>query len=213
VKELILSGLRQPDDVSRQSTNLLELTTGEKLDFWNTEGSGSPDFPAEQPKDSILLMKEKEAPDTTLFTETRAFLIESKAYQWLLGRIRTSLVLTTRRGTDVELIRNVIIDCLNRHDSYGTFHTATFLIFWSPLRFLREQNYQDGEDQAIGEVITVTGSAIDAQAMTCAQYMHQTWPLTGNETLRALQAAMAEKLSHRHHCISSYPRCGSFSEC
>lgn len=198
--------MREPDDVSRRSRNLLELTTGEKLDFWNTEGSGTPDFPLEQPKDSILIVKEKEAPDTPLFTETRTFLIESRAYQWLLGRIRTSLILTRREGTTVEFLRNTIIARLDLSDLYGRFRTATFQISWSPLKFLREQHYQDGGNQAIGEVITVTGSAIDAQAMTCAQYMHQTWPVTGNETLRALQTAIAETRSHGHHCICSYPR-------
>jgi hypothetical protein len=166
--------LREPDDVSRRSRNLLELTAGEKLAFWNTEGSGTPDFPVEQPKDSVLIMKEKEAPDTPLFTETRTFLIESRAYQWLLGRIRTSLILTTREGTTVEFIRYTFIAHRDLSDLYGRFPTATFRISWSPLNFLREQYYQDGKNQAIGEVITVTGSAIDAQAMTCAQYMHQT---------------------------------------
>jgi hypothetical protein len=83
-------------------------------------------------------------------------------------------------------------------------YSAHYVISWKPLKFLREQSYQKGRKQAIGEIITVTGSAIDAQAMTCAQYMNQTWPLSGVETLGALQAAMAAPF-HRHHCICSYP--------
>ena len=41
-------------------------------------------------------------------------------------------------------------------------------------------------------VLTLTGSAIDAQAVTCKQYMKQTWPSTGIDTLRAVKKALAQ---------------------
>ena len=169
--------------------NLHGLATDEMLSYWNTEGSDAPDLPVEKLAEFMLNMEENEDPGSPLFTETQKILIKSKAYQWLVGRIQTILV--TTEGTTAESISKMIHIRLNS-DELDRLHTATFRTSWSPLRFLREQNYQKGENQAIGEVITVTGSAIDAQAMTCAQYMHQTWPVTGDEVLWALQAAMAE---------------------
>jgi len=197
-EESMLSVPRETDDISRQARNMSSLTTEEKLSCWNTEGSDAPDLPVEKPAEFMLNTKEDEGPNSPLFTETRTILIQSKAYQWLVGRIQT--ILTTTEGTTVEFISQMIRWRLNS-DQADEVHTATFRILWSPRRFLREQNYQKGERQAIGEVITLTGSAIDAQAMTCAQYMNQTWPLSGTETLGALQAAMAEIPNHWHKCI------------
>jgi hypothetical protein len=198
----VLSVWREPDDILRQARNLPSLTTDEKLSYWNTEGSDAPDIPVEKPEESMLIVRENKAPHSPLFTETGKFLIGSKAYQWLLERIRADSVLA-RTGTTADFIRDVIRNRLlaDQVDRLDEPHTTTFEIFWSPLRFLREQNYQQGEYQAIGEVITLTGSAVDAQAMTCAQYIHQTWPMTGDETLWALQAAMTKIPNHRHQCI------------
>jgi hypothetical protein len=192
------SVLREPDDVSHRSTTSDELTTREKLSFWNTEGSGTPDVPVEEPMDSILVeseVDEKEDHSIPFFPEARASLIESKAYDWLLRKIRTNLILTSRKGTPVEIIKDAIPVGLSSRGVSGkrslSVREAVCETSWNPLIFLKEQHYQDKENQAIGEVITVTGSAIDSQAMTCAHFMHQTWPSTGDEALRALQAAMA----------------------
>jgi hypothetical protein len=194
--------LREPDDISRQARTLPGLTTDEKLSYWNTEGSDSPDLRVENLSEPRLILEERADPNT-LVTVTWTILIQSKAYQWLVGRIQR--ILTTREGATMEFIRKVILGRLNvSNPPSDGIYSADYLISWRPLEFLREQNYQKGENQAIGEIITVTGSAIDAQAMTCAQYMNQTWPLSGNETLGALQAAIASPF-HRHHCICSYP--------
>lgn len=200
--------LRETDDGPRQATSVSDLTTHEKISYWNTEGSDAPDLPVEKPKESMLIVKEKEAPDSHLLSEAWTILVESRAYQWLLGRLRiwAGSVLTTREGTTMEAIRHSILHSLNarnRANLDGTYE-AHYVISWSPLEFLRKQSYQKGENQAIGEVITVTGSAVDAQAMTCAQYMNQMWPLSADETLGALQAAMTAP-SKWHHCICSYP--------
>jgi hypothetical protein len=194
--------LREPDDISRQARTLPGLTTDEKLSYWNTEGSDAPDLPVERLSEPRLNLEEKEGPNI-LVTATWKILIQSKAYQWLVGRIQR--ILTTKGGGNMESISKAILGRLNSSDPESDgIYSAHYMIPWRPLEFLREQNYQKGENQAIGEIITVTGSAIDAQAMTCAQYMNQTWPLSGVETLGALQAAMASPF-HRHHCICSYP--------
>lgn len=212
-----MSRRREPDDVSYRSRTSDELAMKERVSFWDTEGSGTLAVPVEQLKASVLVESEAEEkwdPIVPFFPEARTFLIKSEAYKWLLRRIRTNLTLTARKGTAVEIIRDTILAALYSQTLHRkrspSAHEAAFEIFWSPLIFLREQQYQDGENQAIGGVITVTGSAIDAQAITCAQYMHQTWPSTGDRTLRALQAAMTDTPSHIHKCIHSLKRTSSF---
>lgn len=67
----------------------------------------------------------------------------------------------------------------------ASFHVA--------LRLEAFLHWYHGADrgQALGAVLTLTGSAIDAQAVTCQQYMKQTWPSSGIETLRAVEEALA----------------------
>ncbi|KAK3944432.1 hypothetical protein QBC46DRAFT_404341 [Diplogelasinospora grovesii] len=45
----------------------------------------------------------------------------------------------------------------------------------------------------IADVITLTGSSTDAQALTCEQYLRQTWPATGGHFLRALQGVLRDR--------------------
>ena len=116
------------------------------------------------------------------------------------------MTLTTRKETTIDAIRHDVLAGLDfqkvqeRQFSRQTCKLI-FDVAWSPLDFLREQKCEDGEDQEIGKVITLNGSAINAQAITCAQCMHQTWPTTGVESLRALEAAIAEESTGIYSCI------------
>jgi hypothetical protein len=52
-----------------------------------------------------------------------------------------------------------------------------------PSAFVREQEYREKPDEVVEITITLTGSAKDAQALTCAQYLCQTWPSVGRHTV------------------------------
>ena len=181
------------------------LTLAEKMGLWNVEGADFADVQAERPEDSAdLVDEEDEVYHLPHFAEARKFLIESKAFKWLLGRIETALNLTTRNGTIMERINDEICTTLSFQKALNReIYTAKFEINWRLLDFLREQQYENGEDQDISTIITLNGSAINAQAATCAQYMQQTWPVTGSETLRALQTTLAKKSTHTCNNIIS----------
>ncbi|ERF69251.1 hypothetical protein EPUS_09068 [Endocarpon pusillum Z07020] len=73
----------------------------------------------------------------------------------------------------------------------GRFCTASFHVS------LRLEAFLDWYCEAdpcrdLEAVLTLTGSAIDAQAVTCKQYMKQTWPSSGIDTLRAVKKALAQ---------------------
>lgn len=140
--------------------------------------------------------------------EARSFLTRSEAFKRLLTRIHTASGLTTRKGQIIQTIRERILSTFtSRNDQLKgdvinpRTYSACFQVEWTPRAFLAHQ-YQAGEQQ-IEEVITVNGSAIDAQAITCGEYIRQVWPLNGIETLRALQAALNPTMQS-HKCKVLY---------
>ncbi|KAK0645260.1 hypothetical protein DIS24_g8055 [Lasiodiplodia hormozganensis] len=72
----------------------------------------------------------------------------------------------------------------------GPIFDARFEIEWDLLGFLRRQKYDAALEIAVERAITLTGSAKNAQAMTCLDYMSQTWPVIGEEIVKVLQKAL-----------------------
>jgi hypothetical protein len=158
------------------------------------ENSRPPDLDEEFENDDYAIIH---------FPEAWAFLKKSHAYKWLLGIIKSRLVLTETRGTLMEQIGDEILRGLTlanrgRGNENGICR-ATFEVAWDLTEFInREFPHQDSLQ--IGSIITLTGSSVDAQALTCAEYMAQVWPTTGWETLKALQEAINKGIARLHKC-------------
>jgi hypothetical protein len=73
----------------------------------------------------------------------------------------------------------------------ATEQVASFLVAWDPLKFIDEQGFSRDKGSILDKIITINGSLHEAQALTCAQYMQQTWPATGADTLGAIVSALA----------------------
>jgi hypothetical protein len=58
---------------------------------------------------------------------------------------------------------------------------------WEVPDFLRDYF---AEGQELSKVLTLTGEAINAQAMSCSDYLEQTWPVLGRVLLEGLQEAL-----------------------
>ncbi|KAJ5525503.1 hypothetical protein N7494_012153 [Penicillium frequentans] len=58
---------------------------------------------------------------------------------------------------------------------------------WDPVTFLQEQQYLESPEIAIGQAIVLTGSAVMVQALTCSEYLQQTWPSSGMKILELIQ--------------------------
>jgi len=96
----------------------------------------------------------------------------------------------------MEAIRREIISSLPFAEAYK----ITFGIEWDPLAFVKEQEYREEPDEAVERAITLTGSAKDAQALTSAQYLCQTWPSAGEHTMRLVKDVLRCGPGHRHTC-------------
>ena len=70
---------------------------------------------------------------------------------------------------------------------------CSFDITWDPAQFLVDQ-FEVPTEASLCNVITVTGSREGLQAATCLEYVQQTWPVTGEETLFGLQDYVRNKL-------------------
>ncbi|RYP32296.1 hypothetical protein DL767_005271 [Monosporascus sp. MG133] len=131
------------------------------------------------------------------------FIFNSPAYEWLLASLRKEILLAPAEPNSLEAIRREIIKSLPSSHIVSRKKPAeaykmTFVVEWSPLAFVIEQGYEEEPDEAIGIAVTLTGSATDAQALTSAQYLCQTWPTVGEHIIRLVREVVRSGTGHRH---------------
>ena len=150
------------------------------------------------PEENDIVSDDGDAADfaVTHFPEAWQFLTTNHAYYWLLSRVRSEMLLSKREGTASECIRKEILRGLasrEKRSGYGQpLIKAKFRIPWSLPRFLETQ-YPQERNPRLGSLITLVASGDDVQALSCAQYMSQVWPVTGSETLNAVQGALDKR--------------------
>ncbi|KAK6335930.1 hypothetical protein TWF730_003305 [Orbilia blumenaviensis] len=122
----------------------------------------------------------------------RDLIFNAPAFEWLVGSLRREVILTSTESNHMETIKNSIIKSLpqsyrvSKHRSTEAFQMI-FMTGWKPLVFVGEQEYENEPSEAIERAITLTGSAEDAQALICAQYLYQTWPSTGKHIIKLIK--------------------------
>jgi hypothetical protein len=68
---------------------------------------------------------------------------------------------------------------------------------------MKEQQYKESPSEALERVITLTGSANDAQTTTTGEYLSQTWPATGKHVMLLVTNIMRNTDHHvmcKHNC-------------
>lgn len=154
----------------------------------------------------------------------RDAVFNSVAYKWLISRLIKALVLAPVEGDDFcAHIQSEISACLEQKRSVSSKraserYTMLFVVEWDPMAFLQEQ-FPDHSNvgRLMHEVLTLTGSATDAQVLPCAEYVHQTRETTGPALLALLTDALVleKKVSGKchqprlYHCfrgLTSYRR-------
>ena len=85
---------------------------------------------------------------------------------------------------------------LNYHDPDWNEGSCcgSLVVHWSPFEFMREQ--YGTRSVTLGQVLTISGSQLQAQATTCEDYMRCTWPSSGLRNLELIQRAFSIP-SHR----------------
>jgi hypothetical protein len=126
-------------------------------------------------------------------------------YVWFLDRLRREIMLSKAAESAMDSIRNIILRAMPRanHISRKSSTQAvevTYFVDWSPVIFLDEQEYADPHPLAFTKAITLTGSHTDAQALSCKDYLRQTWPHTGNGVLMLIERLLSPSSPNEAVC-------------
>ncbi|TGJ65999.1 hypothetical protein EYR41_009928 [Orbilia oligospora] len=128
----------------------------------------------------------------------RDFILKTPAFEWLVGVLRREITLLTPAEPNyMEITKRSVSECLpsshriSKDRSAEAFNTI-FLTGWKPLTFVKEQEYELKPSEAIERAVTLTGSAEDAQALTCVEYLCHTWPSTGKYIIELVKDVIDE---------------------
>lgn len=164
-------------------------------------------FSEEEPDNSLLEEATVASPDEPKLTNDggrsridryRELVTRTSAYCWLLAAMRRELTLINQEGDILDNIHKEISRTLPVASKFSIQRqpdavTLLFMLDWDPAAFILKQEYSEDPTMAMERAITLTGSLTDAQALSCIQYMRQTWPSNGEYTLRLMQKLMDSK--------------------
>lgn len=143
--------------------------------------------------------EDHQLPDVSFY---RHFLVETRAFKWLIARMNRDIYLITLNADCMATIDGTVNSAFQRSRVSGANTqtqtcTAIYHVFWDPVEFVTQQGYSDRAGSFLRAAITLTGCSLDAQALTCEEYMKQTWPLTGKCLLSALKKAVDTEIGHK----------------
>ncbi|KAK3361004.1 hypothetical protein B0T24DRAFT_539780 [Lasiosphaeria ovina] len=181
------------------SSKLQELVDKEKLrdsvQRWLENLIDEPGLVDDIPEAPSAKLDEQEMaaiPDEQKYREV-AF--KSPAYKWLLASLGKNASLSTGSPDDAAaVIRSQISKALPRAKAVSSkvasdVHVIAIRCDCDVETFVRHEYPDTAGEFKLGEVISITGSPTDAQALTCLAYMEQTWPSTGGDMLSTVQRA------------------------
>lgn len=136
-----------------------------------------------------------------------ASLTTQPAFRGLLNA--TERLLNLYNSSKPTLIRRQVSLAIRRHAQpkrrTNEHHRVLFNINWDPVRLLTE-DYEQGVNQVLNRVVSITGTIGDAQLCSVGDYMKQTWPQNPSSILQALtrklrgySAANLSSLSKKGH--------------
>ncbi|KAF3404922.1 hypothetical protein DPV78_003397 [Talaromyces pinophilus] len=178
------------DDVISHDASIFTSAAGDMMSQHSDAG-------AEQEENEEAIMPQ--------LLEYKGFIFKAPAYKWLLASIRREFLLASAEPNVMESIRKTIVTSLpsshkiSRKTSSAAYK-VTFVVRWNPLAFVNEREYKEEQDEAIGRAITLTGSAGDAQALTCAQYLSQTWPSSGSHIIQLIKDVVRAGPDNQRTC-------------
>ncbi|KAH6884388.1 hypothetical protein B0T10DRAFT_550846 [Thelonectria olida] len=130
----------------------------------------------------------------------------SSAYKWLLARVDQEILLYSPQNDARHRISEAIRarlypsrgDRLVISKAKPPVFKVVFRSDWSPLAFVREQEYAEEPGEALEGAITITeGVEGVAEAMPCSQYLIRTWPYLGEEFIGLVKGAVRAKPGSR----------------
>ncbi|KAK0637398.1 hypothetical protein B0T17DRAFT_108930 [Bombardia bombarda] len=118
------------------------------------------------------------------------FIVNTSSYSWLLAALQSRCRLDYDEARVRNSIRRGTISTLKLHRGNRALRTQHVVLRmrWNPRSFIKEQGYRG--PRSILTALTITGSATNAQLLSCEQYAKQTWPMIGETMLEGMVEAL-----------------------
>ncbi|ETS77176.1 hypothetical protein PFICI_11050 [Pestalotiopsis fici W106-1] len=128
---------------------------------------------------------------------------ESRAYQWLLEKLRNELELGIPTESSTPRLSELVFRALNEGQKSSRESTprridAVFDAEWSPHSFFKEQEYGVPPDEAVVKALILVGTITQAEGMACGDYLLRQWPESAPSFIRLVKSVVrsAEGTSH-----------------
>ncbi|KAM0195699.1 hypothetical protein ACHAPI_006251 [Fusarium lateritium] len=136
--------------------------------------------------------------DLSQMPQYRHFIQESSAYKWLLTRLEQHNRLTCQAPDIMGEIGVAIRNKVKTAESLRKMSRnrapvpveMTYTVNWDLVGFMRNRCIISPFSAALPNILCLTGTWEEAQAMTVVDYLDQTWPQTGRGLLTLLQTLL-----------------------
>jgi hypothetical protein len=159
-----------------------QLSLNERLNLFTKSGSSTNGLS----DPSLDLLDDEEAALVTDLRPVRDLLVSSDAFRRLAEKLRRRLYHDD--GLEMDRIRKTVLPNVDKPR-----HEVTLTVDWNLAEFMDTQYGRDFP--SIGRVVVLTGSSLYAQATTCADYLHVTWPRSSSLLIELLDTALKNELS------------------
>jgi hypothetical protein len=137
------------------------------------------------------MLQDVEQQSLTCLADYKVFVESSESYRWLVSRIWQHGRLSYGDPDTKSEISINLRERLRTHESLQKMShqrplskvLVEFILQWHPKDHVEEQGQDYPLSSTLDNILCLTGSWDEAQAMTAADYMRQTWPNTGEAVI------------------------------
>jgi hypothetical protein len=131
-------------------------------------------------------------------SEYEEFIKSSESYRWLLCKLRQHELLSFGEQNVMDEIGSKLRKELRAQDSLRKMSIrrplysvqVNFVLPWGPRKHIEDGMNEDPLSTILDKTLCITGSWCEAQAMTVAEYIRQTWPVTGETVICLFEKLM-----------------------
>jgi hypothetical protein len=156
--------------------------------------------------------QELEQPSVPQLSDYKVFIESSESYRWLVSRFRQHRQLSNGDRDTKSDVGSSLRERLRTQEALRKMShrrplskvVVEFVLQWHPKSHVDDQGDDQPMPKTLDNILCLTGSWYEAQATTIADYMRQTWPVTGEAVVSLFRQLM--NVSGEETCVCGYPK-------
>jgi hypothetical protein len=156
------------------------------------------------------ILQELEQDKLPHLSDYRVFIKSSESYRWLVSTFWQHGQLSFGDLHTKSKIGDGLRERLRAQESLRKMSTqrplskvrVEFLLYWHPESYVENHGPDHPLPRTLYDILCLTGSWHEAQAMTIADYMQQTWPTTGKAVIALFEQLMIT--ADEETCVCEY---------